>query len=608
MKNLFILVLGFIMSLTVSGQISYLKFPTYDEVIERFFSQYSVKNFSRNAQIRFEKQPIGWLVNVIEFSDEPKSIQEGLLWDRKDNKFKEINFEKLAEKDENWELLNQYKSDWTKKYFSICPYYGYPGWDSDVIEEFKNANNLPDSTLYALGRAYSSYASNLLNNNSGFADKRNQFILPDGKNCMTVEQLDKYRYYSHLAIKKYKEVTELNPKYETIVGAIGIKASNEYLTSFLNLRIYQNESEAQKELVEGLYNDFYLAAARNYLNSCAPNAILFTNGDNDTYPLLYVQAKYGFRTDVLVVNISLLQTDRYINSLREKILDAPGLPISITHEKISGNKREYFLIEKKDDNPMELKNLVDYALNDDNKKSYDGVDYYYVPSNKFKLTKDENVMEWEVSKSYIFRYELVIMDILATNKLERPIYFAVTLSPDAYFNLDDYMKLEGMAYRLSLTKKDMTNDQFGAVNSSVLYENLMTKFDWNGLNKAASHEKLICLNYRSNFNRLAESLIKENKQDAAKRVLEKCVEIMPNEIVYYDIFMIPVIECYYKLNEFEKANSMVKVLMYNFNNNVSNYRDITLAEHADHRAKAINRLKELAIEYNQQEILKIIEK
>jgi hypothetical protein len=608
MKRLLILLTWLLFSWTAKGQIDYLKYPTYDEVVSKFFDKYSIIKFLGSAEVNFEKRPTGWHVTVINYLDDSKKIKDELFWNREKKKFQKIDFEKIKIGGENEEQIEKSKKDWSNGQYSICPYYGYIGWEWDVINDFKDVKDLPDSTLYALGRAYSSYASNLLNNNSGFADSKLQFDLPQGKNCMTSEQLEKYRYYRHLAIEKYKKLTELNPKFETIVGAIGMKVSNEYLTSFLDMRIYQNEQEANKEIIEGLYSDFYIAAAKNYLNSCPPNAILITNGDNDTYPLLYVQSKFGFRTDVLVVNASLLQTDRYINSLREQILTAPGLPISLTPEEISGEKREVILIENDVENTLELNELMEFVRNEDYKKLNGSKYYSYVPSNKFRLKQGENFLEWKVDKRYFLRNQLIILDLLATNKWERPVYFAITLYSECYVGLDDYLKLEGSAYSLNSTKKDSTDDQLGSVNSFVLFSNLMTKFDWSSINKIATHEKLVCDNYRSNFYNLAEALIKENKPDSARLVLDKCIEIMPNEIVYYDFFMIPIIRSYYKIEEFEKANKIAKALANNMQENTDNHNNISIATRIEQRNVVIKNLKELATKYNQPEILKLLEK
>jgi hypothetical protein len=600
-KKLPLILVWLLISWTANGQMDDLGYPTYDVVVRKFFNEYSRRYIPLTAKINFEKRPTGWHITVIDHLVGSEIIKDEMFWNKEKKKFQKIDFAET--KGEYQGEIDEYQKDWSIRYYSICPYFGYPHWDWDVIQEFKDVNNLPDSTLYALGRAYSSYASNLLNI-SGLAKGKHQFNLPQGKNCMTSEQLEKYRYYRHLAIEKFKQLTALNPKYETIVGAIGIKTSNEYVTSFLDLRICQNEQEANKEIIDGLYSDFYISAAKNYLNSCDKNAILFTHGDFDTYSLLYVQSKYGFRTDVLVVNVSLLQTDRYINSLREQILNAPGLPISLTPEEISENKRSVILIKRRNKNPIMLADLISYVKDDKNKENYGSTDYHCLSSNKFRLNQNENLIEWEVDKQYFLRSQLIILDLLATSKWERPIYFTTTCSPEAYVGLNDYLKLEGLVYRLTSTKKDITDDELGSVNSSIMYSNLMTKFDFSGF-KINSNKNLFSIVYRIPFCRLAETLLNENKADSAKLVLDKCIEIMPNETIYYDLYTIPLIENYYKLQEFEKANKIAKILAYNLNKNINNYNNAT---QTDERLSAIKKLKEIATKYNQGKILKLLEK
>ena len=122
---------------------------------------------------------------------------------------------------------------------------------------------------------------------------------------------------------------EINPNFETIVGSIHTKWSNEHMSAFLNLRVYQNEEVAKQELRDDLYDSFIIDVAKNYLMSCEKDAILFTNGDNDTYPLHYVQEQLGFRKDVLIINCTLLGSTRHINSYKDKLNEAIPMPSSI---------------------------------------------------------------------------------------------------------------------------------------------------------------------------------------------------------------------------------------------------------------------------------------
>lgn len=593
--------------LTVQGQKDYQRYPDYVKVVSYFFDNYSIQNIPASARVRFEKRPTGWHVTVIDYSKDQQVISNELFWNRKNSNYQKIHFAISEDKEENDDLIGQYMNDWGVRYFRICPFYGYPGWDRDVIQEFEPATNLSDTLLYALGRAWSSFAGNLLNNHSGLADRREQFDLPPGKNCMNGKQLKKYRYYRHKAIEKFKRLEERNPGFETIVGTIGMKTSNEYLTSFLDLRMYQNEEEAMKEIQPGLYTEFYLGAARNYLNSCDPHAILFTNGDNDTYPLLYLQAQYGIRTDVLVVNMSLLNTDRYTNSLRDSILDAPGLPLTLTAEDIAGRNRQVVLIEKGGVKPFEINGLADYMKNNEHTRVYGEASYYYIPNNEFIWSQKENILHWKVDKPYLFRNQVILLDMLTTNQWQRPVYFAVTMEKEHFSGLDDYLRLTGLAYKLVPKAKAGEDAQTGSVSSAVMYDKLMNDFDWSGMDKLEAQDIILCKNYRNIFQRLAEKLLQENKTDSAERVLDRSIALMPDERVQYDYFMLPVIEDYYKLGAFDKGNEIARKLHYNLTTGTDDEMRSGVTTRPDIREVALEHLQKLLTKYGQDDIKQEIE-
>jgi hypothetical protein len=483
-KILFLLIcIGF---WSVSGQNVTQKYPAYDDVVTKFFETYSVMDVPTSSVLSFEKRPKGWFVVVTDYTAGQKVVKNDWFWNKDNNAFQALTFEKILFEGENVEQITAFTQKYDRQFFYQIPYYGYPGWDWDVIQDLKNKPNLSDTNLYALARAYSSFASNLLNNNSGLADNSKQFKLPMGKNSLTAEQLKEYRLYRHLAIQKFKQLSKQNPKFETIVGPIWIKTSNEYMTSFLDLRIFQNEKEAMAELADSLYTPFYISMAKSYLNSCEPNAILFTNGDNDTYPLLYVQAKYGFRADVLVVNMSLLQTERYINSFREPTLTAPALPLTLTADDIADHKMDvvYIIKEEGKTDAIELSELVS--------KIKSGLFIYqseygkniYSPTNQFLCSVGNVKMEWYMNKPYFSLNHLILLDIMSSSKMSRPIYFAITMDSEYFFGLNNYLQMEGMAYRLTTNKSFENNDKIGYINTSILYRNLMTGFDWAGISKA----------------------------------------------------------------------------------------------------------------------------
>jgi hypothetical protein len=314
--------------------------------------------------------------------------------------------------------------------------------------------------------------------------------------------------------------------------------------------------------------------AANYLNSCERNGVLFTNGDNDTFPLWYAQEVEGVRTDVRVVNLSLLNTDWYADQLKHKYYDSDPLDISWSSDKYNLGKRDYIpFYDRGLKDPVELKELIDFMGSDNPQskaRTQGGDEINYFPTKHFRLTVDsaaavntgtvspENAgkivktMEWSIDNNYLLKNDLMVLNIIANNNWKRPIYFATTVGAENYLNLTDYFQLEGLAYRLVPIKTPTTSDAVpGRVATSLMYQNVMTKFAWGNMNNPKvymdENNLRMTTNLRINFARLAEALIAEGKQDSAKAVLDQCVEVMPDFNVPYNYFMLRIGELYLRL-------------------------------------------------------------
>ena len=323
--------------------------------------------------------------------------------------------------------------------------------------------------------------------------------------------------------------------------------------------------------------------ATNYLNSCAPNAIIFTNGDNDTFPLWYVQDVEGVRTDVRVVNLSLLNTDWYINQMKAKAYESDPVPFSLTDDKYMAGNRDYVpFIEKKELSGFQnLRDIMNFIASEDpmaKVRTQGGSEINYSPSKKFRIPVDRDLVlkngtvpkymaskvlpeiDFALDKSYVLKNELMILDLLATNNWKRPIYFAITVGSESYMNLEEYFQLEGLAYRLVPLKGGEDDlGQRGRVETSIMYDNMMNKFKWGNMPDPDvyldENNLRMTMNFRNNFARLADALLQEGKRDSAIAALDRCVEVMPDANVPYNIFMIRIIENYYKAANFLKNNS-----------------------------------------------------
>jgi hypothetical protein len=333
----------------------------------------------------------------------------------------------------------------------------------------------------------------------------------------------------------------------------------------------------------------YLArdVASNYLNSCAPNAILFTNGDNDTFPLWYAQEVEGIRTDVRVANLMLLNTDWYIDQMKRRTYESAPLPVSLPPQKyFDGVNNQVFIVEKTKD-PVDIATIIDW-VESDNKgtkvqiSATEMVDI--IPSRTIRIpvdaakvvasgtVKPEDAdqivpyLEIKLQGNSILKSQLVVLDILANNNWERPIYF-VTGYQDDTFGLEEFFQLEGLVYRLIPIRSEVKSwVDYGRIDTDILYENMMEKFLWRGANDTAvfidyNHTRTITVvKARFNYARLAKALAGEGKNEKALEVLDRCMSELPLNNVPYDPYVGNLIEAYFAAGSKDKAVSLSREL------------------------------------------------
>jgi hypothetical protein len=330
---------------------------------------------------------------------------------------------------------------------------------------------------------------------------------------------------------------------------------------------------------------------KNYLNTCAPNSILFTYGDNDTFPLWYAQDVENVRTDVRICNVTLLNSAWYIDQMKQKVYNSDPVPGSMTPDKYEYNKRNVVLVRNDIKRPLELSRLMQLALSDNKRaklQTRDGGWYNYFPTSKFKITVDKqqviktNTVRKEqinqIADSVIIEYkgnymtksDLAIIDILANNNWERPLYFDMSVVETTNLSIKPYLRNEGFAYRFV----PILNQ---SVNTEKLYQNLIHKYQWGNIGSPCIfigenlRKTIHSTNIKHNFNLLAYSLVSDNQHEKALETVDKLYSILPYEHYETNQTDLGLASVYYKLQKYEKGDRLVEALAGDRLNNIRFY-------------------------------------
>ena len=354
---------------------------------------------------------------------------------------------------------------------------------------------------------------------------------------------------------------------------------------------------------------------QNYLMTLQEegNPIIFTNGDNDTFPLWYNQETEGFRTDARTCNLSYLQTDWYIDQMKRPAYDSPSLPITWDRVEYVEGQNEYIPIrpevkknidqmyaqadsalengnpeamnelkEQFGENPYELKNILKYWVRSDK----EGLRVIPTDSIVMKIDKeavrrsgmkipealDDSIPEYMTillrdangnPKRALYKSELMMLEMLANANWERPIYMAITVGSENHLGMDNHFTQEGLAYRFTPFDTDKLNSK---IDSEKMYDNLMNKFKFGGIEKPGiyidENVMRMCYTHRRIFTQLVGQLIKEGKKDKALAALDYAEKMIPSYNVPYDWAngAFQMAEAYYQLGQNEKANKIIDEL------------------------------------------------
>ena len=358
------------------------------------------------------------------------------------------------------------------------------------------------------------------------------------------------------------------------------------------------------------------AMAVNYLESCAPNAIIFTIGDNDTFPLWYAQEIEGIRTDVRVVCTSLLSADWYIDQMKRKAYNSEPVPSKLTHDKYKWGTRDYIIKEVVTKDTLDIVQFLDFISSDDDRTKYGYVleqqgyqtngqrkqdlnanyaptEFVRIPVNKQAVLENgvvaakdaEKIVDYidiKIKDQAIYKNRMIMLDIIAQNNWERPIYFSGgAFGDEDYIWMKDYLQLDGFAYKLVPIKTALDKNNLydmGRIDSEKMYE-LVKNWEWgNSGNPDVYHDvetRRNSLTFRGHMARLIEKLINEEKLEKAEEIADLAMQKMPVDIFGYYVYLEPFIGAYYETEADDKARALYKEVVVKYQESLNYFSGVS---------------------------------
>lgn len=528
----------------------YNSYPKVKEVVAEFDKRFQLPA-DEKTYLELAKKPKGWFI-VRRTKADQKIFAEYLFWNSATKHYENptnikgpsTNTVSLANENLSGALRSSYQ-------FDHQIYFGYDAWADDIIADLEGAD-LNDTLTESLARAYDNKGMQLvhpLNNNKSEGIK-------------SISKAEEFTAWCDKEISAYQKIQKLNPEYQTLIGNVGLKLANTYMYAWSELNLAGHQDLAKTYLHDNIYDEITLDFAKNFLNSADQNGIIFTGGDNDTYPLWYAQEKLGIRKDVAVINTSLANLPEWI-AMWNKNYNL-GLKISSKTYSDSLSAAVYFM-ESSTSSPVSFSDLISGMENKSQAfytHSSAAVPMFVCP-NKFLMLNQENdslsLNANYKSSQYLLRSDLMLLDVIYSNYGKRSVYFCNTnANYGTRESLSDNLINEGMLDKISADAKykgTRSNGEF--FNAELLNKNLNTNYVYGIKADTKSNNNLI-QNYFILFNSLVQIQLENHDSAAAKETLNSMSAKLFPESAASENLRIFIAERFLELGEKAKGESLFR--------------------------------------------------
>lgn len=551
-RYFFVMVLGAFGTLAAAQH-----FPSLAEVAQHFYTNYQ-KAPNNLGIVHFEKRPAGWFVG--EQALGAPNWASHCIWNVATALFQEVPFKKNNKQIAPTALAQMVATHQNSNY-NLQLFFGYRGWCADVMAHYATQPAKTDSAIYALARAYATCASDLLNNNSGLANLQKQFPLHLQKGKMTTQQAAQFIDLKMQALTLFTQLANENPQFLTTVGNIELKRDQEFVATYLELAIYADLQQARRFLPKDLFGETTTVWAKQILATCADGGIYLAWGDNDLYPLLYVQEIEGYRTDVAIVSLPLLQNVAYLKFVQTE-LPFGQWPIK-NWADFEGANKEIFLLNTTGSIQMDAL-MAQIAQKQPLAQLTTQADYIQLHNKDILMAHAGDTLRVQLANGLVSRAYLAVLSAIAADEWAHTWYFSGFSSPAWLQQFSGQMAFAGFLYELRPNyQQGPYVDGFSYVDAETYFTWLFKTFEWN-----SQYQKKEGFENKIRQIRLAGVLAVMQYLDAKKTaqattLLEELVYRWPNDSLRFEWVLYPMVEAYLRLGDATQAIATAATITQN---------------------------------------------